>query len=168
MALKVTLRKAVIADLSAVDGLLARSYPRLLKPDYPASVMVTALPIISRARPELLASGRYFLAVDANGALLGAGGYSLAQPTARGDRALGHIRHVASDPAATRQGVGRALMSVVLAAGWAEGVTTFDCLSTRTAVPFYVALGFNVLGEVDVSLAPGIHFPAVHMQRREI
>ncbi len=33
-----TLRPAVPADLSAVDALLARSYPKLLAPDYPPSV----------------------------------------------------------------------------------------------------------------------------------
>ena len=43
----------------------------------------------------------------------------------------------------------------------------FVRLAWQDAAWFYVALGFNVLGEVDVSLAPGIHFPAVHMQRRE-
>ena len=53
-----TLRHATPSDLAAVDALLARSYPRLLAADYSASVLVTAVPIIARARPELLASGR--------------------------------------------------------------------------------------------------------------
>ena len=53
-----TLRHATPSDLAAVDALLARSYPRLLAADYPPSVLVTAVPIIARARPELLASGR--------------------------------------------------------------------------------------------------------------
>ena len=43
------------------------------------------------------------------------------------------------------------------------GVARFDCLSTRTAVPFHAALGFLPLGEVDVPLRPGINFPAVRM-----
>ena len=44
-----TLRLSIRADLAAVDALLAHSYPRLLAADYPPSVLVTALPIISRA-----------------------------------------------------------------------------------------------------------------------
>lgn len=80
MSLPLTIRTARFSDLSAVDLLLARSHPRLLAADYPPSVMVTALPIISRARPELLASGRYYLAFGGTGQLLGAGGWSAAAP----------------------------------------------------------------------------------------
>ena len=170
MVLPFTLRRATPDDLSALDTLLARSYPRLLKADYPPSVLVTALPIIVRARPELLASGRYFVAVDGTGQLLGAGGYSLAAPAPRGaplgprEEQIGHIRHVVTDPDRLRQGVGRAVMTCVLTTAGAEGVTVFDCLSTRTAVPFYAALGFRTLGVAIVPLAPGIEFPAVRMR----
>jgi hypothetical protein len=45
-------------------------------------------------------------------------------------------------------------------------VRGFDCLATRTAVPFYRALGFAELGPAEVTLAPGIVFPAVRMARR--
>lgn len=44
------LRPATLDDLAAVDRLLADSYPRLLAADYAPSVLVTALPIISRAQ----------------------------------------------------------------------------------------------------------------------
>ena len=49
----IRVRPAERSDMAAVDALLARSYPRLLKPDYPPSVLVTALPLISRAQPAL-------------------------------------------------------------------------------------------------------------------
>ena len=45
------------------------------------------------------------------------------------------------------------------------GITRLECLSTRMAVPFYAALGFRVLGPVEVPLRPGIVFPAVAMIR---
>ena len=61
------------ADLPAVDALIARSYPKVLKVDYPPSILVTAFPIIARARPELLACGTYYVAQDGT-AILGAGG----------------------------------------------------------------------------------------------
>ncbi len=170
MARTLTLRPATPADLAAVDLLLSRSYPRLLAADYPPSVMVTALPIISRARPELLASGRYFVAVDAEGRILGAGGWSGAapgpsdQPEAEAMRAsIGHIRHFATDPAALRRGIGRALMARVTAQARGVGMVQLDCLSTRTAVPFYASCGFRDLGPVNVALRPGIDFPAVRM-----
>jgi GNAT superfamily N-acetyltransferase len=169
--LTLTLRHATPRDLAAVDLLLARSYPRLLAGDYPPSVLVLALPIISRARPELLASGRYWLAENAAGRVIGAGGWSGDAPTpsdGSGDAArlragVAHIRHVATDPDVVRQGVGRALMARVMAEARAAGFVAMDCMSTRTAVPFYAAMGFHEIGPIVVSLAPGIDFPAVRM-----
>lgn len=162
----VTIRRAHPGDLAAVDRLLARSYPRLLAADYPPSVMVLAVPIIARARPELLASGRYLVAVDGEGIVVAAGGWSANRPEGGGPglvAELGHVRHVATDPDAVRQGIGRRLMQAVMTDAARAGVRRMDCLSTRTAVPFYSALGFRVIGETEVPLGPGIGFPAVRM-----
>jgi hypothetical protein len=52
----------------------------------------------------------------------------------------------------------------VMAQARAAGVRRLHCLSTRTAVPFYAALGFDELGPADVPLRPGIVFPAVRMR----
>jgi len=165
MQKSVTLRRARPDDRAAVDQLLARSYPRLLAADYPPSVMVLAVPIIALARPELLASGRYFLALDQQGLAVASGGWSLARPdgAAGAGVAIGHVRHVATDPDRTRQGIGRRLMREVMEDAARTGVRQLDCLSTITAVPFYTALGFRVLAPTDVQLAPGIVFPAVRM-----
>jgi N-acetylglutamate synthase-like GNAT family acetyltransferase len=79
---------------------------------------------------------------------------------------MGHVRHVAVDPERVRGGVGRAIMSEVIVDALRHGVRWLDCLSTRTAVPFYEALGFRVLHEVEVGLAPGIALPAIRMMRQ--
>ncbi|MFN4159901.1 MAG: GNAT family N-acetyltransferase [Gemmobacter sp.] len=164
-----TLRTAELRDLAAVDLLLARSYPRLLAADYPPSVMVTAVPLIARAKPALLASGRYFLVEDEIGRVLGAGGWSLHSPGAagagEGRSGTGHVRHVATDRDALRRGIGAAVMVRVIEQARAAGVGMLECLSTRTAVPFYASLGFRVRGPVTITLAPGIAFPAVRMVR---
>lgn len=160
-----SLRTAVPDDLAAVETLLARSYPRLLAADYPPSVLVTAVPLIARAKPALLASGRYYVVEDAQGRLVGAGGWSLTAPQGDTARHVAHIRHVATDPDALRRGVGRAILARVFQAAGEAGVAGYDCLSTRTAVPFYAAMGFRIVGMVEITLAPGIVFPAVRMQR---
>lgn len=160
------IRRAVPDDLAAVDALISASYPRLLAADYPPSVRVTALPLIARANPALLASGRYFLAADADGALRAAGGWSRAAPAgAHAAEGLGHVRHVVTDHRHVRRGIGRALMLRVMEDARAAGVQRLECLATRTAVPFYAALGFAPGGPVTVTLRPGIAFPAVRMQR---
>lgn len=164
-----TLRLATSLDLGAVDALLARCYPRLLAADYAPSVRVTALPIIARAQPLLLASGRYWLALGDDGRLLGAGGWSLGAPRATGpgprSPLTAHVRHVATDPDALRRGVGRTILMRCIDGARAAGAQRMECLSTRMAVPFYAALGFRGAEEVTVPLAPGIAFPAVRMGR---
>ena len=157
-----TIRASTQADTGALDALYARSYPRLLKADYPPSVMVTALPLISRVQPVLVRSGTYFVAEEATGAILGAGGWTAR----RGQSGVADIRHVVTDDRQVRRGIGRALLGRVFETAAAAGIRLLDCKSTRTAVPFYQALGFATLGPVEVEMRPGITFPAIQMQRR--
>jgi len=160
-----TIRTATRADLAAVDTLLAGSYPILLKPDYAPSVLVTAVPLIARAQPRLLASGSYYLVCDQTGGIAAAGGWSWTEPTGGlGPVDMGHVRHVVCDHRRVRQGIGRQLMRHILAEARRAGVGRLDCLSTRTAVPFYAAMGFATIGPVEVRLRPGILFPAVRLQ----
>ena len=158
-------RAATGADVAAVDALLARAYPRLLKPDYAPSMMVLALPLISRAKPALVTCGTYYV-VEQQGAIIGAGGWTRAAPGRGVARAeVGNIRHVVTDDRQVRRGVGRALMTHIIATAKAVGITRLNCLSTLTARPFYQAMGFVVQGPVTVPLADGIDFPAIAMSR---
>ncbi|WP_415403742.1 GNAT family N-acetyltransferase [Tateyamaria sp. SN3-11] len=154
------IRPSTKADMAAVDALLARTYPKLLKADYPPSVLVTALPIISRAQPQLLTCGTYYVA-DEGGAILGAGGWTPDRKVA----GLGHIRHVVTDDRALRRGVGRALMERSFAEARAAGMTRMECWATLTAERFYQAVGFETLGPMDVTLQGGISFPSLRMMR---
>ena len=159
-----TVRRATLADIGAVDALLGRSYGPLLRADYPPSTLVLALPRMARAQPRLLASGRYFLAEE-EGRVLGAGGWSPEPPGGGAPvPGLGHVRHVATDARAVRRGVGRAIMGRVMEDARSAGVARLSCLSTLTAVPFYAALGFRVMRPVMLRFG-GADFPAVEMER---
>ncbi|MGJ8585119.1 MAG: GNAT family N-acetyltransferase [Marinosulfonomonas sp.] len=160
----ITVRKTTVADLGAVDALFAKSYPKLLAADYAPSVLVTALPLLSRAQPQLLASGCYYLA-ERDGKVLGAGGFSFYGPMGDYSDGTAHIRHVVTDAASTRQGIGRSIMTRVLKDAARQGARRFDCISTLTAVRFYASLGFRVADDVVINLRPGISFPAVQMRR---
>ncbi len=160
------IRATTKSDISAVDALLARSYPILLKPDYLPSVLVTALPLISKAQPGLVTCGTYFGVFDGD-ALVGAGGWTRAAPGgARRASTLGHIRHVVTDHTRVRSGIGRALMEHIVQDAKATGVTQMACQSTLTAEPYYAAMGFMRLRPISVPLRPGIEFPAIAMQRQ--
>ena len=154
------IRPTTIADLAVVDALLARSYPKLLKADYPPSVLVTVLPVIARAQPKLLRCGTYYV-VEEDGQVLGAGGWT----PDRTDPALGHIRHVATDDRALRRGVGRRLLNHCFDTARAAGVQRMECWATLTAERFYQAVGFQTVGPMDVTLEGGIRFPSLRMLR---
>lgn len=153
-------RTATRRDISAVDALLARAYPRLLKDSYAPHVMVTAVPILSRAQPALVTSGRYYV-VDGYEGIIGAGGWS------RGgrDRTTAEVRHLVTDDRFVRQGIGRAIMDTVFDAARAEGCTRMRCMATTYALPFYLAIGFAVRTPTMVTLQPGIDLPVVEMTK---
>lgn len=160
-----TLRTATAADITAVDALLARAYPRLLKADYPPSLLVTAIPRIARAQPGLVTCGTYHVATDDEGRILAAGGWSIGSHTERPAPGTGQVRHVVTDDRLTRRGLGRALLTRVMDEARAHGMTRLDCLSTLTAAPFYRALGFTGDRRITVALGPGIDFPVIAMAR---
>ncbi|SLN46218.1 GNAT family N-acetyltransferase [Roseisalinus antarcticus] len=158
-------RQARRSDLAPLDALFARAYPRLLRADYPPSVLVTAIPLIARAQPALLASGSYYVAEEA-GRLLGAGGWTARGPGAGGTApGVAHVRHMVTDDRELRRGIGRAILETAFDAARATGVTGLHCHSTRTAEAFYAAMGFARIGPAMVPLAPGIAFPAIEMWR---
>lgn len=163
MTTQLTIRAAAGPDMAEIDALLARSYPALLKDHYPPSLLVTAVPIISRAQPRLIASGTYFVVVDRN-KIVGAGGWT-GERSVHGiaSAADGHIRHVVTDHRQVRRGIGRALIRHIVSDARTSGVRRLECLSTLMAVPFYAACGFTTLGELRVALRPGIEFPVVRM-----
>ena len=154
------IRQAALDATAAIDALLQRTYPRLLKADYPPSVLVAALPAMTRAQPKLLASGTYFVAEDASG-ILGAGGWT---PNARRP-GWGDIRHVVTDDRALRRGIGRALMARSFETARAADIYHLECWATLTAVPFYEAVGFQRVEPMVVQLQGAIDFPAMRMQR---
>ncbi|RVT86597.1 N-acetyltransferase [Rhodobacteraceae bacterium CCMM004] len=160
------LRVSTPDDLTALDALYARAYPALLKRDYPPSVIVTAIPLIARANPQLAGCGTFYVVETPGGALVGAGGWTRPSPLGGGaDSGVAHVRHVVCDPAHVRRGVGRRIMTHVCSEAAQAGVRRLDCQRTRTAVPFYTALGFVRRGDLTVPLAPGISLPAVAMTR---
>ena len=166
MAEDLTLRPTAAADLAAVDALIASSYRALLKRDYAPSVLVTALPLISRANPVLVRSGTYYLTEDPEGRALAAGGWSRSPPQGGvGVPEVAHVRAVATHPDHLRRGLAQAILTRVLAEALAAGVERMICQSTHTAVPFYKAMGFQIRGEILIALRPGITFPAVEMTR---
>lgn len=163
----IVVRPAGPKDIPALDAMLFRAFDTLLRPDYPADVLERAVPMMGKARVDLVVSGSYFVATDGKRRILGAGGWT-AVPPHGGETAahVGNVRHFGVDPAAARRGVASALMARVIKDAARHGVTLLDCMSTRSAVRFYAAMGFEAVGEAEVMLSKDVAFPVIRMQRR--
>ncbi|ASP36263.1 GNAT family N-acetyltransferase [Labrenzia sp. VG12] len=161
-----SIRVAEPADKAAVSDLLLKSYTALLKPAYDAVTLKEALPLITRANPELLSSGSYYVAVAPNGAITGAGGWTKHSPTGRDETTTnGNIRHFGTDPDEARKGIGRALMDRCIQEAIAAGLQELNCYSTLNGEAFYSACGFKTIEAFDVALSGGVTFPSLRMVR---
>lgn len=159
------IRATTLTDSDAVTALFAASYPVLLAPFYDAAVLGTALPLMTKAQPQLLASGTFYVAEAGDGRIVSCGGWTLEQPgTALVQTGLAHIRHFATHPEHTRRGHARAVMQRCLADAAARGVRSLECQSTRAAEGFYAASGFKTVRAIDVQLPRDVLFPAILMR----
>lgn len=160
-------RRARPADADALAALFRDGYARLLARDYHANVLKAALPVITTPRPDLLVSGTYYVADTGAGVLLAAGGWSWRGPLGGASPLdTGHMRHVVVASEYAGRGIGRVLVEHAMAQACKAGAGRLLCLSTLTARGFYRALGFAEQGDVALTLAPGLSFPAVAMEAR--
>ena len=160
----ITVRPAGMQDARAVEFVLRSSYSVLLAGAYPGELIGRVLPHMTRANPQLLASGTYYLA-EVGSVPVGCGGWTAEKPgTSEIVSEIGHIRHFATDPGWVRCGVGRALYARCETDARDAGIRTLECYSTLNGEAFYAALGFRRIGRIRVPMGQS-GFPAVHMAR---
>ena len=160
------IRVATLKDELAVSALLEASYPVLMQQDYDRDLLSAALPALTRASPELLQSGTYYVAETESELVVGCGGWTRERP-GNGDveDELGHIRHFATHPKWIGQGVGRSIYDTCERQARSEGVTNFRCYSSVNAEGFYATLGFESIQGMDVPLGPHLTLPGILMWR---
>jgi predicted N-acetyltransferase YhbS len=162
----VVLREALPSDGHSIELVLSASFSRLLKDVYSDSLLSAALPSMTRANPALLCSGTYYVVEEADGHLVGCGGWTHQKPgeseTVPG---TGHIRHFAIHPDWNGRGIGRSIYNYCEGRAREAGVKMFECYSTLNAEPFYVALGFQTVSKIEVMMGGTIPFPAVLLRR---
>ena len=161
-----TLRIAELDDEAAVTALTQASYSALMPAAYDQDLLSKVLPIIARANPKLLASGSYYVAVSADGAIIGAGGWTRERPGSGAiEEGRGHIRHFAIHPDWIGRGVGRALVERAVREAESHSIRRLECNSSLNAVDFYRRLGFINVRAIDVPLGEHLRMPAMLMER---
>lgn len=159
-------RPTTSKDAAEIESLLTTCYETLLPKDYDADLLAKALPLITKARPELLTCGTWYLVEHpGNGAAVGCGGWSRSPTNA--SHSVPHLRHFATHPNYVRQGIGKALWSRIRDDIISElgPITDLEVYSTFTAQPFYASLGFEPVERVQLPIHPDFTFPSILMQR---
>ena len=169
----VQVRPAGLADAEAVAEVLAAAYRRLLGiapedlsgPEAPAGAGAPQW-----IAPEILASGRYFVA-ELGDRLIAGGGWSTTVPGGgSGDAAapapgIGHVRDFATHPDCLRRGAARAILARTLDSARAAGMVELVCVSTTVAAPFYAAHGFVEEARSLIRMPGGAPMMVVRMAR---
>ena len=165
MAARLNIRPAVLADEEALSVVILASYSTLCRGWYADDELALAVPLMSKANPQLLSSGTYYVA-ELSGEIAGCGGWSHAPPGG-GEiiEGVAHLRHFATHPNHVRQGVARGLIERCCADAQQRGVTLFRCMSSLSAEAFYATLGFRRLGPSEIVLPGDIRLAAVLMER---
>jgi len=160
----ITVRPTIPGDAAAVEHVLRASYSVLLADAYPADLIGRVLPHMTRANPQLLGSGSYYLA-EVGGTPVGCGGWTPEKPASSEVVAgIAHIRHFATDPGWVRCGIGRSLYVRCEIDARRAGFHTLECYSTLNGEAFYAALGFTRIGRILVPMGR-TDFPGIHMAR---
>jgi GNAT superfamily N-acetyltransferase len=137
----------------------------LLSASYESDLLGRGLPHFTRANPTLLSCGTYYVAETETGDLVGCGGWTAAEPeTGNVTEGEAHIRHFATHPDWTRQGIGTALLAHCISYARSFGIRKLNCFSSLNAEPFYRAAGFVTVRLMDLQLAPSLAFRVVLMR----
>jgi N-acetylglutamate synthase-like GNAT family acetyltransferase len=167
MVQRFTVRQATPADAAAVSSVLRASYSQLLRASYDQQTLDRALPFVVEANPKLMSSGTYYVCVSDSGDILGCGGWTRDRPEGgESINGLGHVRHFATHPNHCRIGVARAIYSRCEHDAKNQGITAFECQSSRYAEPFYRSVGFQSVGPVQINFGEGVQFPALRMAKQ--
>ena len=167
MAAAHAIRRATLADIPALNRLIAESADKLGAGFYtPAQTAALSREVFS-VDSQLVEDGTYFVIDDA-GRPVACGGWSRRSTKFGGDKMKtapdrlldpatepARIRAFFVAPAMARRGCGSALMRHCTGAAAAAGFRRMELVATMPGVPLYLAHGFAVAERFDLMLAGG-------------
>ncbi len=149
------IRAALASEVPALETLIAASARILSQGYYTEAETEAAIAHVFGVDSELVADGTYLVVTDADGGLLGCGGWSRRATLFGSDRYAAResglldpardaakIRAFFVAPHAARRGVGAALLKSCEDAAAAAGFTRSELMATLPGLPFYAAHGY--------------------------
>jgi GNAT superfamily N-acetyltransferase len=168
----ILLRNAILADIPAIEALIARSARGLSAADYRPAQIEGALRGAFGVDSQLLADQTYFV-VENDGRIVGCGGWSFRSTLFGGDARAGRdssmldprtqaakIRAFFVDPGAARRGIGSRLLERCESEARAHGFSHVELMATLPGVKLYAARGYigAAMVHYDVGLGETIEF----------
>ncbi|HET7457038.1 MAG TPA: GNAT family N-acetyltransferase [Gemmatimonadaceae bacterium] len=171
------IRVATMADVPALQALIARSVRALSAGFYTPAQVDAALASVFGVDSQLVADGTYYV-IDGTSGPAAAGGWSGRRTLYGGDQMKtaedprldprtepARIRAFFVDPEWSRRGLARRLYGECERAALAAGFRRFELMATMPGEPLYAALGFTVVERVTLTLAGGVEVPFARMAR---
>jgi GNAT superfamily N-acetyltransferase len=171
------LRLAIPEDIPGIRDLIDLSVRALSVGLYTPAQTEGALAHVFGVDSQLITDKTYYV-IDNGITLLAAGGWSARRTLYGGDQAKleidslldpetmpARIRAFFVHPDFTRRGLARQILAECETAASARGFHDFELVATLPGVPFYSALGFTALEEVDVPLPHDEILPCLRMKR---
>lgn len=172
-----SLRRATLEDRPELEQLIAESARGLSRPHYTDAQVEAALGAAFGVDSELIRDGTYFVA-EADGAIVGCGGWSRRRTLFGGDaqpgrsselldpsRDAARIRAFFIHPDWARRGIGRAILERCEAEARAHGFRTVELLSTLPGHRFYRSLGYAGDERVTHELPGGVTIDFIPMRK---
>ena len=171
-----THRLASRADLASLSLLMEAAIAELQRPFLDAGQIASSRTIMG-LDTQLVDDGTYFV-VEADGEVVGCGGWSRRATLYGGDQSPGRsadlldplkdaarVRAMYTHPSHTRKGVGRLILSLCEEAARAEGFARVELMATMAGVPLYRACGYAPIESV-VDDRGGAPVPLLRMGKR--
>jgi GNAT superfamily N-acetyltransferase len=165
--MSLALRKAVFADIPALNALIARSARGLSTEDYRATQIEGALRGAFGVDTQLLADETYFVVED-GGRIVGCGGWSFRSTLFGGDARAGRdsstldpttqaakIRAFFVDPHHARRGIGSLLLEHCEQQARMRGFVRVELMATLPGVKLYAARGYVGSAQLEFDVGAG-------------
>jgi GNAT superfamily N-acetyltransferase len=178
MTVRYRLRNATLQDRAALRDLIARSARKLSAADYEPEQVEGALRGAFGVDTQLIADGTYFVVIEAEGTIVGCGGWSYRRTLFGGDtraeRDAGEldprvdaakVRAFFVDPDHARKGIGTLLLEHCEAQARARGFRRAELMATLPGVRLYAARGYVAGKPILYEVAPGVPIEFVPMRK---
>ncbi|MFZ0063943.1 MAG: GNAT family N-acetyltransferase [Pyrinomonadaceae bacterium] len=177
----IKLRLATWQDIPALQTLIDQSVRALSVDYYTPEQIESALANVFGVDTQLIADQTYFV-TEADGQIVGGGGWSKRQTLFGGDQAKSQgpdpllipgeqparLRAFYVHPQWSRRGIGRLITKACETAARAAGFTAVELIATLPGQPLYEANGYEIVCPFTIPLPDGLSLPAFRMAKNLI